>query len=151
MLCHRDLVKTVERSVTGFQYSNIGISSLDVRLGNEFWTMQPSDAVIDLQTITREDISKHFSYETADKYVLHPGRFVRAIAVENFNLPYDVSAIFTLRSIVAQFGLQHSTSIFIRPNWEGRLILELSNTGVIPLALSAGMLIGQIHFFEAKG
>lgn len=81
--------------------------------------------------------------------VIYPHKFIRARLIETFKMPNDILGMFTLRSKYAQRGLEHSTSILLKPNWHGQLILELTNlTNTFPIELKYGELIGQITFFE---
>ena len=53
------------------------------------------------------------------------------------------------RSSLGRIGLLiHSTAGYVDPGWKGNLTLELSNVANLPIALYAGMRIGQISFFR---
>ena len=51
------------------------------------------------------------------------------------------------RSSLGRLGIQvHSTAGHIEPGFEGRLVLEISNVGLMPIALYPGMRICQVSF-----
>lgn len=84
-------------------------------------------------------------------FLMYPKQFVRARIQETFVMPNNVMGMFTVRSRYAQKGLEHSTSILLKPSWAGRLILELTNlSSTTCLELNKGDLIGQIVFFECR-
>jgi deoxycytidine triphosphate deaminase len=59
------------------------------------------------------------------------------------------SFIPTHNSSLGRLGLLiHSTAGYVDPGWTGNLTLELSNVANLPIALYAGMRIGQISFFR---
>jgi deoxycytidine triphosphate deaminase len=59
------------------------------------------------------------------------------------------SFIPTHNSSLGRLGLLiHSTAGYVDPGWKGNLTLELSNVANLPIALYAGMRIGQISFFK---
>ncbi|HEY4190833.1 MAG TPA: dCTP deaminase [Candidatus Limnocylindrales bacterium] len=59
------------------------------------------------------------------------------------------SFIPTHNSSLGRLGLLiHSTAGYVDPGWKGTLTLELSNVANLPIALYAGMRIGQISFFR---
>ena len=59
------------------------------------------------------------------------------------------SFIPTHNSSLGRLGLLiHSTAGYVDPGWKGNLTLELSNVAKLPIALYAGMRIGQISFFR---
>jgi hypothetical protein len=76
---------------------------------------------------------------------------VRCIQVASPNGVFLVSRSFipTHNSSLGRLGLLiHSTAGYVDPGWKGTLTLELSNVANLPIALYAGMRIGQISFFR---
>jgi len=64
-------------------------------------------------------------------------------------LPTDLVARLEGKSSLGRLGLLiHSTAGYVDPGWKGTLTLELSNVANLPIALYAGMRIGQISFFR---
>ncbi len=81
--------------------------------------------------------------------MLHPGEFVLGQTVEWVELPDDLVARLEGKSSLGRLGLLiHSTAGYVDPGWKGTLTLELSNVANLPIALYAGMRIGQISFFR---
>ncbi len=75
---------------------------------------------------------------------------VRCIQVAATSGLFLVSRSFipTHNSSLGRLGLLiHSTAGYVDPGWKGTLTLELSNVANLPIALYAGMRIGQISFF----
>jgi deoxycytidine triphosphate deaminase len=76
---------------------------------------------------------------------------VRCIEVASPRGLFLVSRSFipTHNSSLGRLGLLiHSTAGYVDPGWKGTLTLELSNVANLPIALYAGMRIGQISFFR---
>ena len=76
---------------------------------------------------------------------------VRCIQVASPTGLFLVSRSFipTHNSSLGRLGLLiHSTAGYVDPGWKGTLTLELSNVANLPIALYAGMRIGQISFFR---
>jgi len=76
---------------------------------------------------------------------------VRCIEVASPRGMFLVSRSFipTHNSSLGRLGLLiHSTAGYVDPGWKGNLTLELSNVANLPIALYAGMRIGQISFFR---
>ena len=76
---------------------------------------------------------------------------VRCIEVASPRGMFLVSRSFipTHNSSLGRLGLLiHSTAGYVDPGWKGTLTLELSNVANLPIALYAGMRIGQISFFR---
>ncbi len=76
---------------------------------------------------------------------------VRCIQVASPRGMFLVSRSFipTHNSSLGRLGLLiHSTAGYVDPGWKGTLTLELSNVANLPIALYAGMRIGQISFFR---
>ena len=69
--------------------------------------------------------------------------------LEWVELPDDLVARLEGKSSLGRLGLLiHSTAGYVDPGWKGTLTLELSNVANLPIALYAGMRIGQISFFR---
>jgi dCTP deaminase len=84
-----------------------------------------------------------------EPFILHPGEFVLGQTIEWVELPTDLVARLEGKSSLGRLGLLiHSTAGYVDPGWKGTLTLELSNVANLPIALYAGMRIGQISFFR---
>lgn len=101
---------------------------------------------------TEEYHGAEFVAEKNKAYVkLDPGEMILGKTVELFQLPSDVIAEFSLRSWAARSGINQSTSLLMKPNWGGQLVLELHNalrTRIVHL--EKGAVIGQVMFFKLE-
>lgn len=80
-----------------------------------------------------------------DSWVLEPGEFVLASAMEEFRMTDDVLGTVHDKSSWARRGLAVQNTV-IEPGWEGFLTLELTNHSREPLLLTRGMGICQVIF-----
>ena len=64
---------------------------------------------------------------THSRHQMHPHQFLLGALMESVNLPNTLTAKFYLDSTPARAGLQHSAAISLKPDWKGRLTLELTN------------------------
>lgn len=151
MISGEKLIKVACKTFRPFDTEQISNTSVDVTLGNTFWI--PTDPhlcpLIDLSDLPAEEqMYKRMEAEPGVGFHLPPGQFIKALTAEKFTMPEDCAGMFSLRSAIAQAGLEQSTSVWIRPEWEGHLVLELSNLTNKVLILRPGLLIGQVHFFD---
>lgn len=134
---------------------NISGVTVDIHLGNEFRVLQDHAApYIDISG-PREDIDKAIERVTGDEIVLsadeqffiHPGEFAIAVTHESVTLPAHMVGWLDGRSSLARLGLMvHVTAHRIDPGWSGQIVLELFNSGKLPLALRPMMKIGALSF-----
>ena len=121
-------------------------ASVDIRLDKRLLVFRNSRrAYIDV----REDMSDLTEMEEigGKPFMLHPNEFVLGSALEWLELPNDIVARLEGKSSLGRVGLLiHSTAGYVDPGWKGRLTLELSNVARLPIALRAGMRIGQLSF-----
>lgn len=150
MLTYGDLVRAVEKSVEKFDYKDIGDSSFDVKLGNQFWGIKPY-MTINTKGLNREKLKDYLRpRREADSYVLRSGEFLLTQTQEKFHMPRDLTAQYSVRSVMAQVGLEQLNSIWMHPSFEGHLILEFVNLGPAPIEIFAGEPVGQLHFFSCE-
>jgi dCTP deaminase len=116
----------------------IGESSIDLRLGNEFIVYNKAHlthcdvANFDLSKWT--DCHKRVRLRLRQKFVLHPSQFVLASTLEYVSLPNTHAGYVTGRSTWGRTGLIIETAAFIEPKFQGVITLELANSGEIPLS-----------------
>jgi dCTP deaminase len=124
-------------------------SSIDLHLDGSFRVFRNNRyPYIDVRS-PQPDLTELLTIEGDDPFVLHPGEFVLAQTLEWVELPDDLVARLEGKSSLGRLGLLiHSTAGYVDPGWKGKLTLELSNVAKLPIALYAGMKIGQISFFE---
>ncbi len=127
----------------------LGTCSLDLQLSGDFKIFEYSrSAFIDpSDKKTFESITKEHKLAKGESFVLHPGQFVLGSTIENVTLPNDIAARIDGRSRLGRLGLViHSTAGHIDPGWSGRLTLEMSNVGKLPIILHKGLCVCQLVF-----
>lgn len=130
----------------------IGDVSIDVTLDNMFWIpkIQPITASINLSNIPPEHEMFDSVKVTRGAFLLMPGQYIKARLSEYSHMTGDLVGLFTLRSAIAQAGLDQVTSLIMRPSWQGQLVLELINAYPIPLELEPGLKIGQVSLLPVQ-
>src|SRR5215472_108869 len=126
-----------------------GSCSVDFRLGNEFNVFEHSrHAYIDLKNSTGiEGIMQSVVVAPGDSFILQPREFVLAITEETLELDDDVLGRLEGRSSLGRIGIiVHGTAGLFDPGWRGKATLELSNLGIMPVALYPGMRICSFTF-----
>jgi dCTP deaminase len=138
----------------------IGASSIDVRLGNQFIVLRrsslsridPADAPDNAQWETTLHRSQQRTrIATFKEFVLHPGQLALGATLEFISIPKEVSASVEGRSSWGRLGLIVATASTIGPGFKGCVTLELVNSGEVPLILHPGVRIAQIVIHELSG
>lgn len=137
--------------------SQIGSSSIDVRLGSNFKYLKVVNQThFDIHDLTNlktqiEEYSEEIILKPSEPFILHPKDFVLGSTLEYLKLPPFLTARLEGRSTWGRVGLQvHSTAGLIDPGFEGSLTFELHNLGKLPLPLFPGTRIGQLVFYDIK-
>ena len=129
-------------------------SSIDLRLSNQFTTLNPplagATTTIDLTEV--DDIEKIIGAHGEETNVpeggtfpLSPGAFVLAYTREYIALPNYLSARVEGRSSLARIGISiHQTAPTVHATYEGQLRLEILNNGPFELKLHPGMRFCQL-------
>ena len=124
-------------------------SSIDMRLGDEFKVFK----VIRKPFIDPEDEEEIASYMESiivpegEAFIIHPNEFALATTLEYVKVPDDLVARVEGRSSMGRLGVtMHVTAGFIDPGFEGKITLEISNIGAMPVALYPGQRVCQIVF-----
>lgn len=127
----------------------LGPASLDFRLGQEFrvfnHTTKPYIDPKDPKTF--HNLTEQIKVKKGGYFVLQPAQFILGVTLEEIELPNDIGARIEGRSSWGRLGIiVHSTAGYIDPGFKGRLTLEISNIGMLPILLYPGMRICQIAF-----
>ncbi|MBI4050098.1 MAG: dCTP deaminase [Candidatus Doudnabacteria bacterium] len=127
----------------------LGSISVDLRLGNQFLvyirTEQPYIDVNNSETF--ENLTNLISKRDDEHFTIHPGEFVLATTLETVEIPNDLAGRLEGRSSLGRLGIViHSTAGKFDPGWKGRLVLEISNIGQVPVKLYPGMRVCQLLF-----
>lgn len=129
--------------------------SVDLRLDNRFRVFNDHTApYIDLSG-PRDEVQRIMDTVMGDEiligegeaFFLHPGELALAATYESVTIPDDLVGWLDGRSSLARLGLMvHVTAHRIDPGWHGQIVLEIFNSGKLPLALRPGMDICAINF-----
>ena len=124
-------------------------SSVDLHVDQYFRLFRNhTSKVIDVRE-DQEDLTELVDVGPDGPLILHPGEFMLGATIERVRIPEDLVARLEGKSSLGRLGLLiHSTAGFVDAGWDGHLTLELSNVANLPIALYAGMRIGQISFFR---
>ncbi|UQB43018.1 dCTP deaminase [Thiomicrospira microaerophila] len=129
--------------------------SVDLRLDNRFRVFNDHTApFIDLsgpkeemQALLDKVMGNEIVIEDDQAFFLHPGELALASTLESITIPDDLVGWLDGRSSLARLGLMvHVTAHRIDPGWHGQIVLEIFNSGKLPLALRPGMDICAINF-----
>jgi dCTP deaminase len=126
-----------------------GSCSVDFRLGSEFSIFEHSrHAYIDVREKGAiQDLMRTVHVEPGQSFVLQPREFALAITEERLELDDDVLGRLEGRSSLGRIGIiVHGTAGLFDPGWRGKATLELSNLGIMPVALYPGMRICSFTF-----
>ncbi len=130
--------------------SNIGASSMDLRLGKYFKIYDHArHALLDPRDpSTFKDIAKLIEIENEDTpFIVQPNEFVLGVTLERIRIADDLVARVEGRSSLGRLGIiVHSTAGFIDAGFEGTITLEITNINRMPVALYPGMRVCQLAF-----
>jgi dCTP deaminase len=135
------------RERDGKRVVSYGLSSFgyDVRVADEFrvFTNTFSNIVDPKAFDTRGLVS--FKGEYCD---IPPNSFALGITIETFRIPLNVLTLCVGKSTYARCGIIVNVTPF-EPGWEGRAVLEISNSTPLPARIYANEGIAQVLFFES--
>ncbi len=121
-------------------------SSLDLRLGNEFRVFNHSQHIV-IDPKKKNEYTKPLKLKNNEPFVVHPGEFILGITKEIVGIDNSLCARIDGKSSVGRLGIVvHSTAGHVNPGWVGKLTLEISNIGRIPVLLYPGMNVCQLVF-----
>src|SRR3989344_546163 len=129
--------------------TQLGTCSLDLRLSENFQVFEYNrSAFIDVSDKkTFEDITATHTLKKGEPFILHPGQFVLGATIEKICLHNDIAARIDGRSRLGRLGLViHSTAGHIDPGFCGRIILEITNIGKLPIILKKNLCVCQLVF-----
>ncbi len=138
-------------AVVPFNPKAVQEASLDVHLGNWFAIARRTELpVVHLRDtegqflpgVGREEVF----VPREEEFLIHPGDFILGATLEFLALPSDVMAFVEGRSTLGRMGLIVATATQVAPGFHGVIVLELANTGTVPLAVTPGMGIAQLVF-----
>ncbi len=126
-----------------------GSCSVDFRLGSEFSIFEHSKhPYIDVRDKSAiQGIMRSIPVKPGEPFILQPREFALAITEESLELDDDLLGRLEGRSSLGRIGIiVHGTAGLFDPGWRGKATLELSNLGIMPVALYPGMRICSFTF-----
>lgn len=129
----------------------LGTISIDLRLGGQFMIYANySSTHIDTQdSATFQGLTELVNKREGDSFIIQPGQFVLASTKELIELPNNLAGRLEGKSSLGRLGIViHSTAGKIDPGFKGRITLEISNIGILPIKIYPGMRICQLLFEE---
>jgi dCTP deaminase len=136
-------VRAVEsRPVVSYGLSSYGY---DFRLDRQFrvFTNQHG-AVVDPKNFDARGLVEF----EGDVCLIPPNSFALGLTLERFRIPRDVLALCIGKSTYARCGIIVNVTPF-EPGWEGRAVIEISNTTPLPARVYAGEGIAQVIFLQS--
>jgi dCTP deaminase len=131
--------------------TQLGSSSIDVRIGPTFEILQPSCVGDHGDKSYSAFQSQIKDLDLGQYFVIMPGQFVLASTMEYLIFPDNISAELEGRSSFARLGLEvHRTAGFIDNGFAGCVTFELFNSGAEPITLTPGDRIAQLRLFRTS-
>jgi len=133
---------------------SFGGASVDLTLDSDIAFFNPSKcAFIDYKQVKEDPdylpgVTDPVRLSPDAPLILHPGKVVICSTVEWVEVPADLCGELQGRSSLARVGVLPHTAGKIDPGWKGKLILEVSNVGEMPVSLYPGEAICQVMFHE---
>lgn len=124
-------------------------SSVDLRIGNEFrgFRIIRKPCIDPMDKSDIESYMESIHIEEGGSFIIHPGEFALATTYETVKIPANLVARVEGRSSMGRLGItMHVTAGYIDPGFMGKITLEISNIGKMPVALYPGQRVCQIVF-----
>ena len=139
----QDQVRSIDgRPVISFGNSSFGY---DLRVSNQFRIFtNVYGSVVDPKNFDPKGLVEVKN----DVCVIPPNSFALALSVEWFRIPKNVMTICVGKSTYARCGIIVNVTPF-EPGWEGKAVLEISNSTPLPARVYAGEGLAQVLFFES--
>jgi len=138
-----DQVRTVDgRPVISYGTSSFGY---DIRVSNKFQIFtNVHGSIVDPKNFDPKGLLEILG----DVCLIPPNSFALALSVEYFRIPKNVMTICVGKSTYARCGIIVNVTPF-EPGWEGKAVLEMSNTTPLPARVYAHEGLTQVLFFES--
>ena len=143
---------------------NIQTTAVDLRLGREFrrWkspqqgtvlTIDPADPDFSYPDISDEHLES-CQPDGEGAVVIGPGEFILGITEEQIELPVSsrLAARVEGRSTLARLGIGvHVSAPTIHSSFRGKITLEITNHGTLPVRLKPGLRVCQLILEQVYG
>ena len=133
--------------------TQLGACSVDLKLGATFRVFEYSRIpYVDLREYTSpSEYTQKIVLEPNQPIIIQSKGFILASTEEWIELSDDLAGRLEGRSSLARLGIiVHSTAGLIDPGWAGKIVMELGNVGVMPVALYPGMRICALTFEQVS-
>lgn len=138
---HQTHAEFEEKKIVSYGLSSYGY---DVRLGNKFKIFTNiNNGVIDPLAM---DEKCYIDYE-GECCIIPPNSYVLGHTVEYFRIPRDIMVICVGKSTYARAGAIINVTP-IEPEFEGQVVIEISNATNLPLKVHANQGIAQFLFLK---
>jgi dCTP deaminase len=143
--------KQVSKGVISYGLSSYGY---DIRIADEFkifTNVNPrliasgETIVVDPKNFDRGSFVDH----KGEICIIPPNSFALGRSIEYFKIPRAVLALCIGKSTYARCGIIVNITP-LEPEWEGQLVIEISNTTTLPAKIYANEGIAQMIFLEAS-
>ena len=135
------------RAVEGRSVISYGLSSYgyDIRVADQFQIFtNVYGSVVDPKAFDPKGLVQ----VEGDVCLIPPNSFALAVSIETFRIPRNVLTLCVGKSTYARCGIIVNVTPF-EPGWQGRAVLEISNTTTLPAKVYAGEGLAQVLFFES--
>lgn len=142
------MIKPFEENLIRDGKVSYGLSSYgyDLRCAPEFKIFtNVHSAVVDPKQF---DDKSFVDFKEVESVLIPPNSFALTRSVEYFNIPRNVLGLCIGKSTYARCGIIVNVTP-LQPEWDGYLIIEISNTTPLPAKIYANEGIAEILFFEA--
>lgn len=151
ILSDKDVLVAIKKGkikIDPFDEKNVMAIGIDLCLGEEFRLFKMDHkSHIDPSNPQSSDTTYLVRTEAGKPFMIHPGDFVLGVTKEYIELPDDIAARIDGRSSLGRLGIiVHSTAGHCDPGFAGKLTLEISNIGKLPVALYSGMKFCSLIF-----
>jgi dCTP deaminase len=140
-------VEDLVHNLDGQPVISYGVSSFgyDIRVSNQFRIFtNVFGSVVDPKDFDPKGLVE----VNSNVCLIPPNSFALALSVEYFRIPNNVLTLCVGKSTYARCGIIVNVTPF-EPGWEGKAVLEISNTTPLPAKVYAGEGLAQVLFFES--
>jgi len=149
MAQEHDMIKPFEENLVRGGKVSYGLSSYgyDLRVADEFKIFtNVHSAVVDPKKF---DENSFVDVKGKGHILIPPNSFALTRSIEYLKIPRDVLGLCIGKSTYARCGILVNVTP-LQPEWEGSLIIEISNTTPLPAKIYAGEGIAEIIFFKSE-
>ena len=142
-----------EITITPFDDTLVGPASVDLTLARTFRVFRKVHQVIDVSEDTDyRQFTEKVEVQEGQHMLIMPGETVLGITQERLRLGPGLCGWLEGRSRFARLGLMvHISAPFMGPGIDSQQVLEMSNFGPAPLAVTPGLAICQFVFQRLDG